>query len=497
MQKYVKTIIGTAAVVALGLVGLTTTAHYARAQAAAAPAAQAPAGKKAKQVKDTGEYDIFNEVVKDAGANPPNPKKFLADLDSWTQKYPNTEFSDRRVMYYIQAYSADNQAAKAVDAAKPLIDKGLDGMKDGLDDDPIVLQALFLTSRAALALAATGAPSADELATGAKAAQMLADFGKIYFAPEKKRADMTADQWAQGLKQVSDQAKLTEFQIALYPAASALPKASQNDPATCAAAEPLFKQAAEKYPDSGVIANQLASVSRCQQTKDPMKVQQALYYWARAAVDPVGGIGGLDAAGQKALDDYLKKVYTTIHGSDEGLADLKALAAKSPNPAADFKIKTASEIATAKEEEFRTKNPRLAMWMNIKGQLSDTNGQQYFDDSLKEHDMSGENGAKLLAGKLLEAKPACRSKELLVAVPLPDATGTPTAEITLKLDPPLTGKPETGGEIQFNGVPAAFTKDPFMLTMGSSKDKIDGLTMTPCAAAPAKKAAPAAPKKGE
>ena len=497
MQKYVKTIIGTAAVAALGLVGLTTTAHYARAQAAAAPAAQAPAGKKAKQVKDTGEYDIFNEVVKDAGANPPNPKKFLADLDSWTQKYPNTEFSDRRVMYYIQAYSADNQAAKAVDAAKPLIDKGLDGMKDGLDDDPIVLQALFLTSRAALALAATGAPSADELATGAKAAQMLADFGKIYFAPEKKRADMTADQWAQGLKQVSDQAKLTEFQIALYPAASALPKASQNDPATCAAAEPLFKQAAEKYPDSGVIANQLASVSRCQQTKDPMKVQQALYYWARAAVDPVGGIGGLDAAGQKALDDYLKKVYTTIHGSDEGLADLKALAAKSPNPSADFKIKTASEIATAKEEEFRTKNPRLAMWMNIKGQLSDTNGQQYFDDSLKEHDMSGENGAKLLAGKLLEAKPACRSKELLVAVPLPDATGTPTAEITLKLDPPLTGKPETGGEIQFNGVPAAFTKDPFMLTMGSSKDKIDGLTMTPCAAAPAKKAAPAAPKKGE
>jgi hypothetical protein len=136
------------------------------------------------------------------------------------------------------------------------------------------------------------------------------------------------------------------------------------------------------------------------------------------------------------------------------------------------------------------------MWMSIKGQLSDTNGQQYFEDSLKEHDMSGENGAKLLRGILLEAKPACRSKELLVAVPLPDATGTPVAEITLKLDPPLTGKPETGGEILFNGVPEAFTKEPFMLTMGSAKDKIDGLTMTPCAAAPAKKA-PTAPKKGE
>ena len=496
MQKYVKTIIGTAAVAALGLVGLTTTAHYARAQAAAAPAAQAPAGKKAKAVKDTGEYDIFNEVAKDTTANPPNPKKFLADLDSWTQKYPNTEFADRRVMYYIQAYSADNQAAKAVDIAKPLVDKGLDGMKDGLDDDQFVLNALFLTSRAALALAATGAPSPEELATGTKAAQMLADFGKTYFVPEKKPAQLTADQWAEGLKQVDGQAKLTQFQIALYPAASALPKASQNDPETCAAAEPLFKQAAEKYPDAGAIANQLASVSRCQQTKDPTKVQQALYYWARAAVDPVGGIGGLDADSQKKLDDYLKRVYTTIHGSDEGLADLKALAAKSPNPPADFKIKTASEIAIAKEEEFRTKNPRLAMWMSIKGQLADTNGQQYFEDQLKDHDMSGENGAKLLRGILLEAKPACRSKELLVAVPLPDATGTPVAEITLKLEAPLTGKPGTGGEILFNGEPVAFTKEPFMLTMGSSKEKIDGLTMTPCAAAPARKA-PAAPKKGE
>ena len=496
MQKYVKTIIGTAAVAALGLVGLTTTAHYASAQAAAAPAAQAPAGKKAKAVKDTGEYDIFNEVAKDTTANPPNPKKFLADLDSWTQKYPNTEFADRRVMYYIQAYSADNQAAKAVDIAKPLIDKGLDGMKDGLDDDQFVLNALFLTSRAALALAATGAPSPEELAAGGKAAQMLADFGKTYFVPEKKPAQLTADQWAEGLKQVDGQAKLTQFQIALYPAASALPKASQNDPATCAAAEPLFKQAAEKYPDAGAIANQLASVSRCQQTKDPTKVQQALYYWARAAVDPVGGIGGLDADSQKKLDDYLKRVYTTIHGSDEGLADLKALAAKSPNPPADFKIKTASEIAIAKEEEFRTKNPRLAMWMSIKGQLADTNGQQYFEDQLKDHDMSGENGAKLLRGILLEAKPACRSKELLVAVPLPDATGTPVAEITLKLEAPLTGKPGTGGEILFNGEPVAFTKEPFMLTMGSSKEKIDGLTMTPCAAAPARKA-PAAPKKGE
>jgi hypothetical protein len=494
VHKYVKNIIETAAVAALGMVVLTATAHFAGAQAAA-PAAQAPAGKKAKAVKDTGEYDIYNEVIKDSLANPPAPKKFLADLDSWTQKYPTTDFKDQRGMYYVQAYAANNEAGKAIDAAKPLVDEGIDGLKEGLDNDGSVLQTLFLTARAAAALASTGSPTPDEAATGLKAAQLLADFGKVFFAPEKKAANMSAADWAAGLKQIEDQAQLTQFTFALAPATSAL-KANPKDPATCAAAEPLFITASQQYPNAGALAQQLATVTRCQQTKDPTKVQQALYYYARAAVDPVGGVGGLDEKSQKALDDYTKTIYTTIHGSDEGLADLKALAAKSPTPPADFKVKTASEIAAAAEEEFRTKNPRLAMWMSIKGQLADTNGQQYFDDQLKEHDMSGENGAKLLRGTLLEAKPACRSKELLVAIPMPNATGAPVAEVTLKLDAPLTGKPETGVEILFNGVPEAFTKEPFMLTMGSAKDKIDGLNITPCAAAPAKKAPPTAPKKG-
>ncbi len=496
MHKYMKTIIGTAAAAALGVIVMTTGAHYASAQAAAAPAAQAPAGKKAKAVKDAQEYDIYNEVIKDSVANPPAPKKFLADLDSWTQKYPTTDFADRRGMYYVQAYRASGDLGKALDAAKPLVDKGIDALKDGLENDGYVLNTLFLTSNAAAALAGTGTPTPDQLATGTKAAQMLADFGKIFFAPEKKAATMSAADWAAGGKQIDDQAAATQLAIALYPATAAL-KPNPKDPATCAAAEPAFRKASEQYPNSGAIAQQLAAVTRCQQTKDPKKVQQALYYYARAVVDPVGGAGGLDEKSQKTLDDYLKTIYTTIHGSDEGLADLKALAAKSPNPPDDFKVKTASEIAAAKEEEFRTKNPRLAMWMSIKGQLAADNGAQYFEDSLKDHDMSGENGAKLLRGILLEAKPACRAKELLVAVPLPDATGTPTAEITLKLDPPLTGKVETGGEILFNGVPQSFSKEPFMLTMGSAKDKIDGLTVTPCApAAPARKGAPPATKKG-
>ena len=54
--------------------------------------------------------------------------------------------------------------------------------------------------------------------------------------------------------------------------------------------------------------------------------------------------------------------------------------------------------------------------------------------------------------------------------------------ITLKLDTPLTGKPEAG-EIQWEGVPSSFTSDPFMLTMDTEKAKIEGLKTAPCAAA--------------
>ena len=70
--------------------------------------------------------------------------------------------------------------------------------------------------------------------------------------------------------------------------------------------------------------------------------------------------------------------------------------------------------------------------MGIKGQLADTNGDQYFSGSLKDADVKGENGAKALKGTLVEARPECRSKELVVAIS--DATHP---EVTLNLDAAL------------------------------------------------------------
>jgi len=48
----------------------------------------------------------------------------------------------------------------------------------------------------------------------------------------------------------------------------------------------------------------------------------------------------------------------------------------------------------------------------------------------------------------------------------------------------LTGKPDLNAEIQWEGVPQAFTKEPFLLTMNTEKGKIQGLKVSPCAVAP-------------
>ena len=95
-----------AAVAVLGAVALTGAAQLARAQAA-------PPEKK---VKDQGEYDIYNQTLKDAN----NPAALLKDLDTWAQKYPDSDWKDDRLYYYISAYSGTNQPAKVLEVGSQL-----------------------------------------------------------------------------------------------------------------------------------------------------------------------------------------------------------------------------------------------------------------------------------------------------------------------------------------------------------------------------------------
>jgi hypothetical protein len=218
----------------------------------------------------------------------------------------------------------------------------------------------------------------------------------------------------------------------------------------------------------------------CQQQQHPEKVPGALYEIARAvSMDP--NKGGLAPQAKQQIDAYLTKIYTAYHGSADGLDQLKQQAMQAPLPPEGFTIKTGAQLASDEQQKLAQSNPRLAMWLEIKKQLADpAAGQQYFDSQMKDANVPQ------LQGTLVEAKPACHPKELLVAVP-PPGTQQPPAEITLKLDTPLGGKPTVNTEFRFQGVPSAFTQSPFMLTMAVEKDKIEGLKSEPCSTAPARK----------
>ena len=428
VYKMVATLKQMAVIAALGALLYTWIVQHAYAQQPQAGQAQPQ-----KKVKDQGEYDLYNNVVKETDA-----AKKLQYLNQWVEKYPETDFQEEQLQFYNQL----NQPAKVLDLGEKILAK-----------DAKNLTALTLITAN---IQKIQNPSAQQLADTQKAAQTLLDN-----LDSLKPATVTDDAWKQAKPGVQNLAKGTIQWIITKPATDALEKKDYP------AAEQAFTKLVQQFPDNGQYAYQLGSVLISE--RNPDKFPQAIYLIARAvAMDPAKG--GLPEQNRKQVDTYLNRIYTQYHGADDaGLQQLKQMALNAPMPPADFKLKTSAEIASEKEEEFRTKNPQLALWMGIKSKLTDANGEQYFDGTLK-------NAAvPKMKGTLVEAKPACRPKELTVAIS--DATHT---EVKLKLDMALKGKPTPGTEFQWEGVPSAFTKDPFELTMDTEQDKIEGLASEPC-----------------
>ena len=442
-----------AAIAAIGAIVFAGAVRQASAQGTAKPE---------KKYKDQGEYTVFNDVVKDVNGN--NFTKAVTDLDTWTQKYPQTDFANERTYYYLRAYSGSNQPAKVLEIASQLMSKDIKASYSAFD-------ALNIYALSAYSVRQLPNASPDQLAIGEKAAKEGLEFVPTYFVAANKPAAASDDQWNQAKAKVESDMRAALLFVAMLPGTQAQNKKDFEG------AEAAFTKALQQYPDCPQIAFALGGAQIAQ--RKPEKVPTAIYEVARAAAIDPGKWGPDAAATNKTAATYLDKVYTSYHGADaEGLQQLKQLAVQAPFPPADFKIKTASEIAAEKEKEFMQKNPQLALWMGIKRQLADTNGDQYYESTMKGTEIAGQNGSKALKGTIVEAKPACRSKELVVAI-----SDAEHAEVTLKLEAALTGKPQAGSQIQFDGAPSSFTKDPFMLTMDTDKDKIDGLQMDPCAPA--------------
>ena len=468
------------------LAGLLVAAGLAQV----AGAQSAPAEKKYKD----GEFDIYSAAANDVKGG--NFAQAIKDLDTWKQKFADTDFKNERQALYILAYSGAGQFDKTVDAAAPMITAGVDTVFSDPKDGPG--QAIRVLFAAVTSIVRIPNPSAEQLAIGDKAAHQLLDYNR-------KPAGVSDADWNNARTQLQPPAKAALLYMAMLPGNQAMAlgnqalasgkaseklagtqtgadhdasmqKAAQQYEAAQAAyatAQAAFTKALGDYPDQTAISYNLA-LSLSSQKRN----SEAVYEFERSAVLDAT-LGGTQPDPGK-IKTFADNAYIKVHGSDEGLAQLKEQVKLAPLWPAGFHIKTATEIAEEKQKEFEQSNPQLSMWMKIKAALSDNDGATYFESSLK--------GAAVpkLKGVLIDAKPACKSTTLLIAVPLPDAQGAPVAEIALKLDPPLTGRPALNTEVQWEGVPGAFTPSPFLLTMDTEKAQIEGLKVTPCVAAPAR-----------
>jgi len=417
------------------MAGINVTLLPGQAQQPSQPAAGQPAQPQ-KNWKDRAEYDIYNAIVKEQDAN-----KRLTLLNTWKEKYPASDYAPERLQVYLTTYNALNQPDKVIAAGNEV-----------LQQDPKNLTALYLITMNTPRLTK---PGLDDLGSGEKAGNGLISNLDMFFAADKKPASTSDADWTKARNQTEELAHVTLGWVAL--------QRKDDD-----AAEKEFGKALQLNPNNAQVSYWLGTAIL--QEKKPERQAEALFHFARAAsLDQAHG--GFAAQARQSIDQYFVQAYNKYHGEDAaGLQQLRDLAKSSAMPPANFKIETSDEAKLRKEQDFAKQNPSMALWQNLKQELTGANGEQYFSSNMKGAEVpGGAGGVQKFKGKLISEKPAVRPKELVLGIA--DAN---SPEVTLILDAALPGKADPGTEIEFSGVPKAFSSSPFNVTFDVEKKNVAG-----------------------
>ena len=387
-----------------------------------------------KKVKDQAEYNLFNDVTKQT-----DPAKQLQLLQSWKEKYPDSDFKEERGVTIAEDYAKLSQPAQAIKAAQEV-----------LTMDPKNLNALVVIVNCAPNI---NPPTGDSLSAGEQAANTLVP-NLDTFRPATVKDDSV---WNSEKEQIALIAQTTLGWVKM--------QQKQFD-----AAESVFRKVLESNPKSGQVAYWLGRVEYEQK-----KFVPALYEFARAA--SYTGAGALPDAARQSADDFLKKAYVGYHGSDDGLDALKKQAATAALPPNDLKIASITEIATGqqqKEEEFLTAHPDVKLWRELRDALKADSGADYFDKSVKDALIPPPDGGfKQFNAKVVSMT---NPKEIVVTV---DDTDGPNGDATLVLASPVRGKLDPGAEISFAGVAQSYTKDPYSVKFSVEAKNVTGLPTRP------------------
>jgi len=406
-----------------------------------------PADAKPARVFATQpEFDLASSIDKE-----PTPAGRLAKLEQWKKEYPNTNFADVRRRGFLVAYSQLNRPREAFNAA-------LDILKEDNPNDDLALRSVLLT------IQQMQNPTPDEYQTAIRIAQQIVNNADAIYAPDKKPADQSDAQWSELKKAMPPYAQKTVGWV--YFVQKDFPKS-----------EVELKKALEMDPNQAPTAYMLAQAYFNQRTEHPEKQIPALFYFARAAA--YDGPGALDANTRAQIKKTFSSYYKQYHGSPEGENEVLAAAKNSGLVPPNFTIVdigTINQKKAMEEQEKRLANPMITVWTDIKKELIGPNGETYFNDSVKG------KALPTFKGKLISMKPAIRPKEIVLAIEKPDV-----ADLTVKLDEGqvLPGKMEPGADIEVSdGEGAAYSKEPYMLTITVDKAKITGWVPAKVAPAP-------------
>jgi tetratricopeptide (TPR) repeat protein len=387
-----------------------------------------------KKVKDQGEYDIYNAVSKET-----DPNKQLQLLQTWKEKYPDSDFKEDRAAMVAQDYAKLGKPAEAIKASQ-----------DVLAVNPKNLTALVTIVNNAIHV---NPPTPESLSAGEQAANSL-----ISNIDALKPAGVKDADWDSAKSQIEQLAQTTLGWVKM--------QQKQND-----AAEAAFRKVLQTNPKNGQVSYWLGTVQYAQK-----KFAPSLFEFARAAT--YTGEGALPDSVRQGAEQFLQRAYKGYHGSDEGLDNLKKMAATAALPPDDLKIASVTDIAQgqqAAEEDFLKAHPDIKLWRVLRDALKADGGEAYFEKNVKDALIPPQEGDfKMFKGKLVSME---NPKELILAV---DDTDGPTGDATLVFEAAIKGKLEPGAEIEFAGAPQSYTKDPYNMKFVVDRKNVTGL---PAAAA--------------
>jgi hypothetical protein len=436
---------GTKQVTALGALTLLTglvAVPAALAQATSNPQSNQPqatgqtaaTGQNTKNWKDRAEYDLALKVSQTA-----DPKQRLELLNTWTDKYPQTDYIQDRLQSYM--VTLNQLAASDPNARKQLIDKAEEMLK--VDPNNFTADYFIATWGPQLG----GTPSPDLEGQVDTAAHGMLDNIDKQFAPDKKPANMSADQWAQA-KTVA---------TALAHNTLAWDDMAKKD---TAGAEDQYKQSLTVNPNQPNISYLYAKL-----LMDEKKYPEALYEYARAA--SYDGQGALPAAARSQVQAYFNKVYAQYHGSADGADQVLGQAKNSALPPDGFTIQGIGDIEAKKADELNKRmasDPQFKLWYTIETNLKGDQSEQFFNSTVKDAEIpGGAEGVKDFKGTVISIDPPDKPTKVVLGV---DDPQTPDATLLFSkaLPPSALDKIKVGQTLEFSGVADSYTKDPFMLT---------------------------------